>query len=64
MASVRQQTRVAGARERRTALLYAHEPRARGARAALQSMARVAVRHVARGVSNASATVLFPRRGR
>jgi two-component system sensor histidine kinase KdpD len=30
MASVRQQTRVAGARERRTAMLYCHEPRAGG----------------------------------
>ena len=45
-ASVRQQTRVAGARERRTALLYAMS-RELAATRGISSMARVAVRHVA-----------------
>jgi len=45
-ASVRQQTRVAGARERRTALLYAMS-RELAATRGIASMARVAVRHVA-----------------
>ena len=45
-ASVRQQTRVAGARERRTALLYAMS-RELAATRGTPSMARVAVRHVA-----------------
>ena len=47
MASVRQQTRVAGARERRTALLYAHEPRARGRARCCARWPRIAVKHVA-----------------
>ena len=46
MASVRQQTRVAGARERRTALLYAMS-RELAATRGLPNMARVAVTHVA-----------------
>ncbi|HVW69373.1 MAG TPA: sensor histidine kinase KdpD [Steroidobacteraceae bacterium] len=46
MASVRQQTRVAGARERRTALLYAMS-RELVATRGLESLARVAVSHVA-----------------
>jgi len=45
-ASVRQQTRVAGARERRTALLYAMS-RELAATRGTPNMARVAVRHVA-----------------
>jgi two-component system sensor histidine kinase KdpD len=45
-ASVRQQTRVAAARERRTALLYAMS-RELAATRGITSMARVAVRHVA-----------------
>ena len=45
-ASVRQQTRVAGARERRTALLYGMS-RELAATRGIANMARVAVRHVA-----------------
>ena len=45
-ASVRQQTRVAGARERRTALLYAMS-RELAATRGIANMAQVAVRHVA-----------------
>jgi len=58
MASVRQQTRVAGARERRTALLYAMS-RELAATRGLSSMARVAVRHVAE-VFQSRAVVLLP----
>jgi len=57
-ASVRQQTRVAGARERRTALLYAMS-RELAATRGLSSMARVAVRHVAE-VFQCRAVVLLP----
>jgi two-component system, OmpR family, sensor histidine kinase KdpD len=57
MSSVRQQTRVAGARERRTALLYAMSRELAGARDSA-SMARVAVKHVAE-VFECRATVLF-----
>jgi two-component system sensor histidine kinase KdpD len=57
-ASVRQQTRVAGARERRTALLYAMS-RELAVTRGLTSMARVAVRHVAE-VFQCRATVLLP----
>jgi two-component system sensor histidine kinase KdpD len=46
MASVRQQTRVAGARERRTALLYAMSRELAGTRG-LENMARVSIKHVA-----------------
>ena len=46
MANVRQQNRVAGARERRTALLYAMSRELAGTRGS-DNMARVAVRHVA-----------------
>ena len=46
MASVRQQTRVAGARERRTTLLYGMS-RELAATRGLSTMAQVAVRHVA-----------------
>jgi two-component system sensor histidine kinase KdpD len=57
-ASVRQQTRVAGARERRTALLYAMS-RELAATRGMASMARVAVRHVAE-VFECQAVVLLP----
>jgi two-component system sensor histidine kinase KdpD len=57
MSSVRQQTRVAGARERRTALLYAMSRELAGTRDSA-SMARVAVKHVAE-VFECRATVLF-----
>ncbi|HVP70302.1 MAG TPA: DUF4118 domain-containing protein, partial [Gemmatimonadaceae bacterium] len=57
MASVRQQTRVAGARERRTALLYAMSRELTGTPGSA-SMARVAVKHVAE-VFECRATVLF-----
>ncbi len=57
-ASVRQQTRVAGARERRTALLYAMS-RELSVTRGIDSMARLAVRHVAE-VFQCQATVLLP----
>ena len=60
-ASVRQQTRVAGARERRTALLYAMS-RELAATRGIDNMARVAVRHVAE-VFTAQAVVLLPSAG-
>ncbi|HWZ63244.1 MAG TPA: sensor histidine kinase KdpD [Steroidobacteraceae bacterium] len=60
-ASVRQQTRVAGARERRTALLYAMS-RELSVTRGLTAMARVAVRHVAE-VFECRATVLLPDAG-
>jgi two-component system sensor histidine kinase KdpD len=58
MSSVRQQTRVAGARERRTALLYAMS-RELAATRGVTSMANVAVRHVAE-VFDCKAVVLLP----
>jgi two-component system sensor histidine kinase KdpD len=58
MASVRQQTRVAGARERRTALLYAMS-RELAATRGVTNMARVAVKHVAE-VFDCAAVVLLP----
>jgi two-component system sensor histidine kinase KdpD len=58
MASVRQQTRVAGARERRTALLYAMS-RELAVTRGVGSMARVAVKHVAE-VFDCLVTVLLP----
>jgi two-component system sensor histidine kinase KdpD len=60
-ASVRQQTRVAGARERRTALLYAMS-RELSVTRGTPTMARVAVRHVAE-VFQCQATVLLPDAG-
>jgi two-component system, OmpR family, sensor histidine kinase KdpD len=60
-ASVRQQTRVAGARERRTALLYAMS-RELSVTRGITAMARVAVRHVAE-VFQCQATVLLPDAG-
>jgi len=56
MASVRQQNRVAGARERRTALLYAMS-RELAATRGMESMARLAVKHVAE-VFDCAAVVL------
>ncbi|HTV49965.1 MAG TPA: sensor histidine kinase KdpD [Steroidobacteraceae bacterium] len=58
MASVRQQTRVAGARERRTALLYAMS-RELAATRGLAQIARVAIRHVAE-VFQCRCVVLLP----
>jgi len=61
-ASVRQQTRVAGARERRTALLYAMS-RELAVTRGIANMARVAVRHVAE-VFQCQAVVLLPSDGK
>ena len=58
MASVRQQTRVSGARERRTALLYAMS-RELAATRGTANMCRVAVRHVAE-VFRCQVVVLLP----
>src|SRR5215470_8638576 len=58
VASVRQQTRVAGARERRTAALYAMSRELAATRGA-SAMARIAVKHVA-DVFQCSAVVLLP----
>jgi two-component system, OmpR family, sensor histidine kinase KdpD len=60
MSSVRQQTRVSGARERRTALLYAMS-RELVATRGIESLARVAVSHVAE-VFQCQAVVLLPNR--
>lgn len=57
-ASVRQQTRVAGARERRTAALYAMS-RELAVTRGMESIARVAVRHVSE-VFHCKAAVLLP----
>jgi two-component system sensor histidine kinase KdpD len=58
MASVRQQTRVAGARERRTALLYAMS-RELAATRGIENMAHAGVKHVAE-VFSGKAVVLLP----
>ena len=58
MASIRQQTRVAGARERRTSLLYAMS-RELAATRGLSSLAQVAVSHVAE-VFQCKAVILLP----
>jgi two-component system sensor histidine kinase KdpD len=58
MASVRQQTRVAGARERRTALLYAMSRELAAARGR-DAMQRIATRHVAE-TFGAQVALLFP----
>ncbi|HTT01300.1 MAG TPA: sensor histidine kinase KdpD [Steroidobacteraceae bacterium] len=58
MASVRQQTRVAGARERRTALLYAMS-RELAATRGMPHIAQVGIRHVAE-VFQCRAVVLLP----
>jgi len=60
MANVRQQTRVAGARERRTAMLYAMSRELAAARGA-SAMAHIAVKHVAE-VFECPAVVLLPTR--
>jgi two-component system sensor histidine kinase KdpD len=57
MANVRQQTRVAGARERRTALLY-RMSRELAATRGTSEMARIAVKHVAEGFQCAAALLL------
>ena len=57
-ASVRQQTRVAGARERRTALLYAMSRELAGTRG-ISALATLAVRHVAE-VFQCDAVILLP----
>ncbi len=58
VANVRAQTRVAGARERRTSLLYAMS-RELAATRSFDSLARVAIKHVAE-TFGARATVLLP----
>jgi two-component system sensor histidine kinase KdpD len=63
MASVRQQTRVAGARERRTALLYAMS-RELAATRSVSAMVRVAVRHVAEVFQCKAVVLLADRQGR
>jgi two-component system sensor histidine kinase KdpD len=63
MASVRQQTRVAGARERRTALLYAMGRELASARGSEQMVA-VAIRHVAEAFASRVAVLLPDSRGR
>ena len=60
MANVRQQTRVAGARERRTALLYRMSRELAAARGTAD-MARIAVKHVAEGFQ-CEAVLLLPDR--
>jgi two-component system sensor histidine kinase KdpD len=57
MASVRQQTRVAGARERRTALLYSMSRELAGTRG-LANMARVSIKHVAETFGSEVAVLL------
>jgi two-component system sensor histidine kinase KdpD len=63
MASVRQQTRVAGARERRTALLYGMS-RELAATRGLTNMARVIVKHVAETFDGEVAVLLPDATGR
>lgn len=58
VANVRQQTRVAGARERRTALLYAMS-RELAATRGISSMAGIAIKHVAE-VFQCKAVILLP----
>ncbi len=63
VANVRAQTRVAGARERRTSLLYAMS-RELAATRAFDNLARVAVKHVAETFSGQAAVLLPDSRGR
>ena len=63
VANVRAQTRVAGARERRTSLLYAMS-RELAATRAFDNLARVAVKHVAETFSGRAAVLLPDSRGR
>jgi len=57
MSNVRQQTRVAGARERRTALLYAMS-RELAATRGLANMARIATKHVGESFASEAAVLL------
>ncbi len=57
MSNVRQQTRVAGARERRTALLYAMSRELAASRGAT-SLARIAIRHVSESFGSRVAVLL------
>jgi two-component system sensor histidine kinase KdpD len=57
MSNVRMQTRVAGARERRTALLYAMSRELAATRGA-ENMARIATRHVAESFASRAAVLL------
>lgn len=57
MANVRQQTRVTGARERRTSLLYGMSRELAGTRGA-ERMARVAVKHVGETFQSRAAVLL------
>ncbi|MCM2310269.1 MAG: sensor histidine kinase KdpD [Steroidobacteraceae bacterium] len=63
MANVRMQTRVAGARERRTALLYAMSRELAGTRGA-DNMVRVAARHVGESFASQAAVLLPDANGR
>ena len=63
VANVRAQTRVAGARERRTSLLYAMS-RELAATRAFDNLARVAVKHVAETFSGRAAVLLPDSHGR
>jgi len=63
VANVRAQTRVAGARERRTSLLYAMS-RELAATRAFDNLSRVAVKHVAETFSGRAAVLLPDSRGR
>jgi two-component system sensor histidine kinase KdpD len=63
VANVRSQTRVAGARERRTSLLYAMS-RELAATRAFDNLARVAIKHVAETFSGRAAVLLPDSRGR
>jgi two-component system sensor histidine kinase KdpD len=57
MANVRTQTRVAGARERRTALLYGMSRELAGTRGT-ENMVRIAIRHVSESFSSRAAILL------
>jgi len=63
MANVRMQTRVAGARERRTALLYRMSRELAGTRGA-QNLVHIAVRHVAESFTSRVAVLLPDERGK
>jgi two-component system sensor histidine kinase KdpD len=63
MANVRMQTRVAGARERRTALLYAMSRELAGTRGA-EHMVQVSVRHVGETFASRAAVLLPDQNGR
>ena len=63
MANVRMQTRVAGARERRTSLLYAMSRELAGTRGA-ENMVQVSVRHVGETFASQAAVLLPDENGR